>query len=552
MSSLILSFTIMAAATLFAMPTTSPVVSTAKGSIHGGTCPDTEANYFLSIPFAEPPLGDLRFASPQPYSKTFGNLDATSPAPSCIQFTREMSGGSIQSEDCLYLDIWTPANASASSSSLPVKVWLYGGTNQYGSISYPLYQGCESATDAIIVSLNYRSGPLGWFALEDAELTGNFALQDQLLGLRWVQENIRAFGGDPSKVLLFGQSAGAIDALAISTLPEATSYMKAVALESTPGSYFPTLSQAAEWNRLFASELNCTSSSTTTNLSAQAIRKCLRNVSVSQLNSTVSIVSTQANPNFVLPLVGTPYNNYGQGNAWGPNIDGSLITQSPAQAGSRVPLIIGSNSQDGTFYTFAAYGTSSLTLTKADYDDFLVGNFGPYASLVNQTYPLSLFNKTSFPVFEAMSTVVTHSRLRCFSRTGADVSTRNHGVSAYTYSFNHAPSCDWMDQVPNRAAILELLGAAHTAEIAFVFGHTQNLPPPSGTCYFTSAEVTMSKWMVGAWTNMAMRGSPGMEWPAFEAGGEGLGLNFGDESVVGEIDYSMCDFWDSVWEDMLE
>lgn len=94
------------------------------------------------------------------------------------------------------LDIWAPANAT-STSKLPVKVWLYGGYNENGGISDALYNGCFSAEDAVVVSINYRLGPLGYLALESAGLTGNYGTQDQLLGLQWVQENIGAFGGDP-------------------------------------------------------------------------------------------------------------------------------------------------------------------------------------------------------------------------------------------------------------------------------------------------------------------------------------------------------------------
>lgn len=174
----------------------SLTVTTINGTLQGGICTDTGARYFLSIPFAQPPVDNLRFVAPQPYNKTFTHRNATISAPSCIQFDLDLAAGSLQSEDCLYLDIWTPTNVSATKA-LPVKIWLYGGYNEAGSISDPLYSGCYSATDAVIVSLNYRVGPLGWFALQDADLMGNYGLQDQILGLRWVQENIKKFGGNP-------------------------------------------------------------------------------------------------------------------------------------------------------------------------------------------------------------------------------------------------------------------------------------------------------------------------------------------------------------------
>ena len=144
----------------------------------------------------------------------------------------------------LYLDIYAPANAT-SASGLPVKVWLYGGTYEVGGISDPLYTGCFSSADAIVVTVNYRLGPLGYLALENTTLVGNYGTQDQLQALRWVQDNIAAFGGDPvgreagmdnvtlltmnqSKVLLFGQSAGATTSFALATLPEIKSLVNAV------------------------------------------------------------------------------------------------------------------------------------------------------------------------------------------------------------------------------------------------------------------------------------------------------------------------------------
>lgn len=107
----------------------------------------------------------------------------------------------------LYLNVWTPASTT-SDSNLPVKVWLYGGGNQGGGISNPSYDGCYSAEDSLVVSINYRLGPLGFLALSDLELSGNYAILDQLLGMQWVQENIKSFGGDP---VSYPRAAGEVE-----------------------------------------------------------------------------------------------------------------------------------------------------------------------------------------------------------------------------------------------------------------------------------------------------------------------------------------------------
>lgn len=127
----------------------------------------------------------------------------------------------------------------------------------------PTYDGCYATTDSIIVSINYRVGPLGFLALSSLGLNGNFGIQDEILGLRWIQENIEAFGGDTSKVLLFGQSAGAINAYTLATLPEATELFSAAALESGAGRDPATVKKAQPWQQHFLDALNCTDVSPT-------------------------------------------------------------------------------------------------------------------------------------------------------------------------------------------------------------------------------------------------------------------------------------------------
>ncbi len=278
-----------------ALAAAGPTVQVLNGTLHGAKCPSTSANYFLSIPYAKPPV---RFTAPEPLDTPLSNnFDATQPAPSCIQLGTQLVESGSQSEDwsvnfppsqrdrqhtdperSLFLDVWVPSNATASSG-LPVKVWVYGGSDETGGISDPLYNGCFSATDAVIVAINYRLGPLGWLSLQRLGLSGNFGLQDQLLGLQWVQDNIAAFGGDPvgsaaelaschhrrdcaltaqqKKVLLFGQSAGAFDVFALASLPQAPSLMKAAAMQSGGGVDFATLDEAEKFNEQFVKNINC-------------------------------------------------------------------------------------------------------------------------------------------------------------------------------------------------------------------------------------------------------------------------------------------------------
>lgn len=176
----------------------APSVTIAAGTIHGMTCTNG-ASAFLSIPYAVPPVGDLRWTAPQAYDQKFPSTgySATTKGAACIQFGSQFLETGTTSEDCLFIDVWVPPNAK-KSSNLPVKVFIYGGGEQAGGIQDALYDGCNlAAHDTLLVSINYRLGPIGYMTLESAGIAGNFGIQDLVLGLEWVQTNIAAFGGNP-------------------------------------------------------------------------------------------------------------------------------------------------------------------------------------------------------------------------------------------------------------------------------------------------------------------------------------------------------------------
>ena len=172
---------------------------------------------FKGIPFAAPPVGRLRWRSPQPVNSWPGVKQAASFGPGCVQnasFTGRFGAPPTLSEDCLYLNVWTPAKAAGDK--LPVMVWIYGGAFAGGMTSIPTYDGTHLARKGVVlVSVAYRLGAFGFLA--DAELTrenggtsGNFGLEDMIAGLKWVKSNIAKFGGDPRRVTIFGESAGGI------------------------------------------------------------------------------------------------------------------------------------------------------------------------------------------------------------------------------------------------------------------------------------------------------------------------------------------------------
>lgn len=177
---------------------------------------------FKGVPFAEPPLGSKRWTAPVPPQKWSGVLNATEFGDDCAQTADTLglfSSGLPSSEDCLYLNIWTPINATAESK-LPVYFWIYGGRFEGGAGSVPTYDGSHLAEkDIIVVNFNYRMGPLGFLALPELlaetshNTTGNYGIMDQQRALEWVREEIANFGGDPDHITVGGQSAGSASSL---------------------------------------------------------------------------------------------------------------------------------------------------------------------------------------------------------------------------------------------------------------------------------------------------------------------------------------------------
>ncbi len=221
---------------------TSGPVATVEGGQIRGSVQDGVVSY-LGVPYAAPPVGDLRWMPPQPVKSWEGIRDATQYGSECVQgtFGPPPSSGNARpprgSEDCLYLNVWAPADAQGKQ--LPVMLWVHGGAYVLGSGSSPMYRGTGFAKDGVIlVTINYRLGNLGFFAHPaiDSETPnadhGNYAFMDQRAALKWVQDNIASFGGDPKNVTLFGQSAGGSSVGFLLTMPSAKGLYQKVIIES--------------------------------------------------------------------------------------------------------------------------------------------------------------------------------------------------------------------------------------------------------------------------------------------------------------------------------
>ena len=289
-------------------------VTTSRGVLVGERTGGVDS--FRGVPFAAPPVGEMRWKSPQPAARWSGERAATEFSASCVQ--RSRGGGARMSEDCLYLNIQTPVGAKGA----PVMVWIHGGSNTSGSAA--MYDSPAFAKDGVVtVTINYRLGPLGFFAhpaVTQAAAAGeplaNYGLMDQLAALKWVQSNIAGFGGDPKRVTVFGESAGAIDIYALLGVKAARGlFSQAIVQSNITWGDSPPLARAEADGQALVAKAGAAPAATLADLKAIPADK---------------LVAAQQRALF-------------------PIIDGRLMTESSLQAMANkrtvdVPLIVGSNS----------------------------------------------------------------------------------------------------------------------------------------------------------------------------------------------------------------
>ncbi|KAK2599035.1 hypothetical protein QQS21_005502 [Conoideocrella luteorostrata] len=485
---------------------------------------------------------------PQPLSianATYNNgiLNATALGSTCIQWHKTFAWEDPQpSEDCLYLNVYVPAN-SKTDAALPVKVFAFGGGNNAGAANFPLYDSCSLATDSIVVTFNYRLGPLGFMALEKAGIGGNMAIQDYLAALQWVQQSITRFGGDARKVMLFGQSAGAADSFVVSTLPDVKDLVMAVGLESGGGQDLTPNDLAQEVGESYAQTLGC---------KADDLR-CLQAKSVKHLlEARPKIPALQQNG----PSLGSEFglNIPNRRNLNSAVLDGKIVKDQPLQVGSKVPILTGFNQYDSTLFVVPLFKDRS-TVTEKNYSDFL-NQWGDNGAVIGKQYPLSQFTaggvSTADAVVNAITRITTAAGFMCPVYRNLRATTAA-GTPAFSYRFNHTPSCSWLwtgGMESPSSKHLPLYKSAHTSELAFVFNGLVNQPWGNGSCNATATEHGISASMVAAWTAMAAKGDPStskLQWPSFAAN-DTRGLDIGQDGVgVGAIDYSECNFWDGIW-----
>lgn len=494
----------------FAQPSTDsapkPIATISTGQLRGSLTYDGEA-VFKNIPFAEPPVGNLRWHEPLPPNAWNGIRDATSFGPACYQ-----SGhlNVVSSEDCLQLNIWTPA--WPMKSPVPVMVWFHGGGNIAGSAIEPLFNGEVLARHGVIlVSANYRLGVFGFFA--HPELTkesahhssGNYGLLDQIQALKWVQENIAKFGGDPGNITIFGESAGSMDVNTLMTMPMSKGLFARVIAESGAAGDAQSLADAEQKGEALATKLNITGDGSLAKLRS--------------LSSEDLIKAPAQGPG-----------GGGGGGMLGINVDGWILPESPSSAFAaghelQVALLFGNNSQE----LQKPFGPMS-----ADLRSTIAKQFGPLADRALALYGMSgTSDPTSDPEFGTVGAQwATDSTFRC-STVQELVWHTAAGNTSYEYQFSltmHGKESE---------------GAPHASEIPFVFG---TLPVWQEMRHYNAADWQYAPLVQEYWVNFAKSGDPNggslVKWPKFDPAARSY-LDFMDAGPIAKegLRRPVCDLY---------
>ncbi len=456
-----------------------------SGLVSGTAGVSSGIQVFKGIPYAAPPVGDLRWRAPKAAAKWEGVRKADQFGATCMQ-TPYPEGSPYRSapepvsEDCLYLNVWT--GAKSPGEGRPVMVWIHGGAFTKGSGSNPIYDGEELAKKGVVVvTINYRLGVFGFLAHpeltreSDRNSSGNYGILDQIAALEWVQKNIGAFGGDTRRVTIFGESAGSWAVNLLVATPLAKGLFQRAIGES--GANFAPLAKLAD------AEQN--------------------GVRLAKSLGADSLAALRAKSAEELLKAG--------GQLARPNVDGWLLPEQVYTIFLKgkqndVPTLIGSNADEGTAFTPPA--------VKAEqYQAQAHSRWGDQAENYLKIYPGKSDDEAHASAAESMRDQTFGWEMRTWAR----LQTKTGKSKVFLYYFSRVPP----------GAVGKRLGAYHASEIRYVFDNLQNVPTED-------LDRTIAETMSNYWVNFATRGDPNskrvLRWPAYSARAD-LAMGFGEQHI---------------------
>lgn len=484
-------------------------VSTTSGDVVGVQADGVQM--FLGIPYAKPPVGDLRWKAPVPetWSEPFV---ADTVKPYCPQ----VRGGKIDKnakEDCLGLNIWKPANATPENP-LPVMVWIHPGSFSINGGHTWRGENLAKMEDVVVVSMNYRLNIFGFLALEELKAedsethtTGNYGILDQQLALKWVNENIAKFGGDPDNITIFGESSGAMSVCAHLASPASQGMFNKAIMQSGPCDFLnKTIEVSLQEGKKRASKLGCDE--------AEDYLACLRG------KSTMEVVKA------------LPPETKVSGVTWSPAIDNVTLTDVPSNLFAQgeitdTPIMFLATKDEGMLMV---HGQNKLGIDKKEYHRMVKNITGENAKKVLAQYPASNYPSPG----EALAAMLTDRDVKCSIHTDIHA-LAEAGNDTYMSYFTSGRNIEGFTK----------LRAFHTVEIDFLF-HTDQ-----GSFGLTEAEKVLSRGMMSHWASFAYTGNPnadaaGVAWPKFDVENEQY-IEFNTKKVAAQPElFPECDFWDAL------
>ncbi len=498
-ASIILVLQWVVAAIVSAAPIADPI-KVDGGQISGAKAgEDTSLLVYKGVPFAAPPVGELRWKAPAPVKPWEGVKACTAYSAGCAQ-PRPMIplpglNPPLASEDCLYLNVWTPAKDTADK--VPVMFWIHGGGFTMGTGGTEMYDGAKLASKGVVVvTINYRLGPFGFLAHpaltkeSPNKSSGNYGLLDQIEALKWVQRNIASFGGDPGRVTIYGESAGAVSVSMLMVSPLSKNLFHGAIAQSGSVSILPTrhlnksrwgISSMEQQGIELAKALGC---DTATDPLAAMRAKTVEEIFAAQPKGSFAMTNIYSNEAF----------------PWWVITDGWVIPEDPETMfiegkAHNVPFMIGTNADEGSMFAM-------MTPIKdpAGYEATARGTFKEHADKVLAAYPASSPEQVKSTMNEFLTDALFIRGARCMAVCAANAKRK-----VYYYHFTKT----------HKTGFGSNLGAHHAAELPYVFGGLEAMK------VVDPSDKSLSDKMIDYWTNFAKKGDPNggdlPKWSAYDA-----------------------------------